>query len=75
MNHDKVANPIKFYKHPDEVKKDNSLSTTDKIKLLENWLDDIKLKLIAEDESMYSTQSRPKYFVAEIQKLLEENTK
>ncbi|KTD42222.1 hypothetical protein [Legionella parisiensis] len=70
MNQNKIANPIKFYKHPNEVMEDKVLSNSDKIKVLESWLDDIKLKLIAEDEGMCSTLSKPKYYVAEINCLL-----
>lgn len=70
MNKNKIANPTKFYQHPNEVIKDRVLSDTDKIKILENWLDDVKLKLVAEDEGMTSTGSKSKDFVREINNLL-----
>ena len=70
MNINKIANPTKFYQHPNEVLEDHSLTNSDRIKLLENWLDDIKLKLVAEDENMGSTLRNPKYYVAEINSLL-----
>ena len=70
MENDKIANPTKFYRHPDEVKKDPSLSKEEKITLFENWLDDIKLKLIAEEENMPSTIEGPKYYIREINEIL-----
>lgn len=66
----KIGNPIKFYHHPNELDKDASLSNEEKIIALENWLDDIKLKLIAEDESMSCTLSAPEYYTHEILCLL-----
>lgn len=70
MENDRVANPTKFYRHPEEVKKDPSLSDAEKIILFENWLDDIKLKLIAEEENMSSTIDGPKYYIKEINEIL-----
>lgn len=69
---DKIANPTKFYQHPNEIKMDTTLSTEDKIKSLENWLDDIKLKQVAEEEYMLSTQDNGKNYIKEINNLLEE---
>jgi pyridoxine/pyridoxamine 5'-phosphate oxidase len=70
MDKNKIANPTKFYNHPNDVNNDHTLSTEDKVKLFENWLDDIKLKLIAEEENMVSTVSNPRYYVREINELL-----
>jgi hypothetical protein len=74
MNKNKIANPTKFYQHPKDILKEHSLSDVDKIKLLENWLDDIKLKLIAEDENMGATVSNPVnyIYIREINNLLSE---
>jgi len=68
---DKIANPTKFFESPDEVKNSTELSIPEKIKLLENWLDDVKLKFVAEEESMLSTTPAPQNFVKEINALLE----
>jgi hypothetical protein len=70
MLNDKIGNPTKYYHHPDEVKKDRSLSTEDKIKVLENWLDDINLKLMAEDENMPSTVEGAPNYTKEINEIL-----
>ncbi|HRD69275.1 MAG TPA: hypothetical protein PK657_03955 [Legionella sp.] len=70
MDNDKIANPTKYYHHPNEVKDDPELSTDEKIILFENWLDDIKLKLIAEEENMPCTLEAPKYYIKEINDLL-----
>ena len=70
MENDKVANPTKFYRNPEEAKHDHTLSDDEKITLFENWLDDIKLKLIAEEENMSSTIDGPKYYTRELNELL-----
>lgn len=70
MKKEKIANPTKFYSHPNEALLDASLSDEDKLTLFENWLDDIKLKLIAEEESMASTIDSPKYYIKEINAIL-----
>lgn len=49
---EKIANPVKFYTYPDEVKNDETLTADEQIRLLENWLDDIIRKQVAEDENM-----------------------
>ncbi|RUR10350.1 hypothetical protein [Legionella septentrionalis] len=68
-NLEKIANPLKFYKHPFEVENDAELSIDDKIKLLTNWLDDIELRQVAEEENMpASNESR--HYTAEVEKLL-----
>lgn len=72
MQNDKIANPTKYYGHPEEAKKDSALSTVDKIKLFENWLDDIKLKLIAEEENMPCTIEGSKNYIEEIHGILYE---
>jgi hypothetical protein len=50
----KIANPLNFYKTPDEVDQDSTLSQEDKIKILTNWLNDIELRELAEGENMPS---------------------
>ncbi|MBA2648446.1 MAG: hypothetical protein H0U75_02400 [Legionella sp.] len=70
MFNEKIGIPIKFYRHPSELDKDTTLSAYEKVIALENWLDDIKLKLIAEDESMGCTLNSPTYFTGEILSLL-----
>jgi hypothetical protein len=66
---DKIANPLKFYRHPQEVEMDEELSRADKIKLLMNWLDDIKLRQIAEGENMPSPRELH-YYTADVENLL-----
>lgn len=66
---DKIANPLNFYKNPIDVDKDNELSQEEKIKVLENWLNDINLRQIAEAENMSSPHSS-RYHMAEIEQLL-----
>lgn len=70
MNKNKIANPTKFYRHPKDILKERLFSNEEKIKSLENWLDDIKLKLIAEDENMGSTLTNPGNYIPEINILL-----
>lgn len=66
MKNDKIANPTKYFCHPDEAHKDDSLSTEDKLILFANWLDDINLKQIAETESMISTKEGARNYTKEI---------
>lgn len=66
---DKITNPLNFFKHPSEVEKDSGLSIADKVKLLQNWLDDIKLQQIAEEENMPPPR-QPRYFAADVEALL-----
>ncbi|KTD21087.1 Uncharacterised protein [Legionella londiniensis] len=66
---DKIANPLKFYNRPIEVEYDSDLSLEDKIKLLTNWLDDIRLRQIAEAENMVDGEQPPTY-IAEVEHLL-----
>lgn len=68
-NEDKIANPLKFYQRPEEIEKDTSLSIEEKIKLLLNWLDDIRLRQVAEAENMPAADNSRTY-VAEIEQLL-----
>ncbi|MBA3536512.1 MAG: hypothetical protein H0T84_07880 [Tatlockia sp.] len=70
MLNDKIGNPTKYYHHPEDVKKDKTLTTEEKIKVLENWLDDINLKLMAEDENMPSTNEGASNFIKEINEIL-----
>lgn len=58
---DKIADPVDHYNHPDEVEADNELSIEDKITLLTNWLDDIKLQQVAEEENMPSENGAHTY--------------
>ncbi|MBA2651711.1 MAG: hypothetical protein H0U73_05540 [Tatlockia sp.] len=67
---DKVANPTKFFQHPKEIMDDSTLTSLDKIKLLENWLDEIVLKQIAEEENMLSDGDKQKEYTRPIQELL-----
>ena len=66
---DKISNPLNFYKTPSEVESDDELSIAEKIKLLVNWIDDIKLRQIAEAENMTSSHET-RYYMAEVERLL-----
>lgn len=66
---DKIANPLNFYKTPQEVEHDDTIDTEEKIKILTNWLDDINLRQIAEAENMLTTHES-KDHVATIERLL-----
>ncbi|QBR84005.1 hypothetical protein E3983_06350 [Legionella israelensis] len=66
---DKIANPLNFYKNPIDVDKDKELTIGEKIKVLQNWLDDINLRQIAEAENMPSYHPS-RYHMAEIEQLL-----
>ena len=69
-NADKIADPLSFYKNPTGVANDDTLSVAEKIKLLENWLDDIKLRQIAISENMQPEFAEPRYYTAEVASLL-----
>ncbi|MBA2656422.1 MAG: hypothetical protein H0U70_05490 [Tatlockia sp.] len=69
-NLEKIANPTKFFQSPEELNNDNSLSALEKIKSLENWLDEIVLKQIAEEENMLSDGIKQKDFTRSIHELL-----
>jgi len=66
---EKIASPLNFYTIPQEVEKDDGLSIEEKIKLLKNWLDDIKLRQIAEAENMPPAQET-RYYMADVERLL-----
>jgi pyridoxine/pyridoxamine 5'-phosphate oxidase len=69
-NDDKIANPPRFYNSPNEIDEDVTLTTNEKIKSLENWLDDIINKHIAEGESMVATTVNAPDYTLDIQKML-----
>jgi hypothetical protein len=48
----KIANPLNFYDEPADVAHDRNLSLEGKIKTLDNWLDDINLRQLADEENM-----------------------
>ncbi len=67
---DKIANPLNFYDNPVDVDRDEDLTVEEKIKVLKNWLDDIRLRQTAEAENM-PAHHQPQYHMGEIEKLLE----
>ncbi len=67
---DKIANPLNFYKIPDEVDLDKTLTVEEKIKVLTNWLNDIELRETAEAENMRSVHSSRGNHIEQIEKLL-----
>lgn len=66
---EKIANPVKYYNHPNDVEHDNALTIEEKIILLKNWLDDINLRQTAEAENMQSNDNGRTY-IADIERLL-----
>lgn len=70
LTEEKIANPLNFYRHPQEVKQDNSLTTDEKIKVLTSWLNDIELCQNAEAEYMLADKETTRDNVAIIEKLL-----
>ncbi|MDF1683169.1 MAG: hypothetical protein P1U36_00785 [Legionellaceae bacterium] len=50
----KIANPLNHYKLPNDVSHDRTLSLDEKIKILDNWQNDIELRQHAEEENMAS---------------------
>jgi hypothetical protein len=66
---DKIADPVSYYKNPIDVDKDDELTDSEKIKVLKNWIDDIKLRQTADNENMAAPQNH-RYHMAEIERLL-----
>ncbi|MCH9756028.1 MAG: hypothetical protein K0U37_02400 [Gammaproteobacteria bacterium] len=52
ISKEKIANPLNFYKKPSDVAHDRKLSLDNKIKTLDNWLNDIELQHVAAEENM-----------------------
>lgn len=67
---EKIANPLNYYKTPEEVDGDVSLSTDQKIKVLTNWLNDIELREVAEAENMPSVHNSQGHYIQQIEALL-----
>lgn len=67
---DKIANPLNYYSSPNEVAQDVTLTKEDKIKILTNWLNDITLQQIAEEENMLATPETNNQQVVTIERLL-----
>jgi hypothetical protein len=66
----KVANPLNFYNTPTDVAHDRNLSLNNKIKTLDNWLNDIELQHVAEEENMLSTRQEQYEQVDYLRRLL-----
>lgn len=67
---DKIANPLNYYSSPSKVAQDVTLTQEDKIKILTNWLNDITLQQIAEEENMLATPETNNQQVVTIERLL-----
>ena len=52
MSEDRKLNPADHYRSPAEVLADDALSAADKIDVLTNWANDIRLLQVAEEENM-----------------------
>ena len=66
----KIANPLNYYKTPSDVAHDRQLSLENKIKALDNWLNDIDLQRIADAENMLSTYQEQQEEVDYLRRLL-----
>ncbi|MCH9764185.1 MAG: hypothetical protein K0U24_08210 [Gammaproteobacteria bacterium] len=66
----KIANPLNFYNTPTDVANDRSLSLNNKIKTLDNWLNDIELQHVAEEENMLSVRQEQYEQVDYLRRLL-----
>lgn len=66
----KVANPLNFYNTPTDVAHDRNLSLDNKIKTLDNWLNDIELQHVAEEENMLSARQEQYEQVDYLRRLL-----
>jgi hypothetical protein len=66
----KVANPLNFYKKPSDVAHDRHLSLENKIKTLDNWLNDIELQQVAEEENMPGDHENQREQVDYLRRLL-----
>lgn len=70
ISEQKIANPLNFYESPSDVAHDRDLSLEDKIKTLDNWLNDIELRDIADEENMASTHKETREQVDYLRRLL-----
>lgn len=70
LSEEKIANPLNYYKTPEEVDSDASLTTEQKIKVLTNWLNDIELREVAEAENMPSVHNSSGHYIQQIEALL-----
>ena len=52
MSRDRKLNPGDYYQSPADVLADDALSQADKIEVLTNWANDIRLLQVAEEENM-----------------------
>ena len=52
LKNDKIEHPAAFYATPDDIVKDNDLSTEEKKKALNSWEQDARRQLIASNEGM-----------------------
>ena len=66
---EKIANPLNYYANPKDIEQDKSLTIEEKIKILTSWLDDIKLRNIADDENMLNAHGSNDH-VATVERLL-----
>ncbi len=61
----KISNPLNFYNEPSDVAHDTGLSLEEKIKTLDNWLNDIEQQDVADAENMalprYDTREEVDY--------------
>ena len=66
----KIANPLNFYDTPSDVAHDRNLSLDNKIKTLDNWLNDIELQQVAEEENMPGEHQEQREQVDYLRRLL-----
>ncbi|MDF1678661.1 MAG: hypothetical protein P1U32_08220 [Legionellaceae bacterium] len=66
----KIANPLNFYDKPSDVAHDRNLSLENKIKTLDNWINDIELQHVAEEENMPGVHREQREQVDYLRRLL-----
>jgi hypothetical protein len=70
MSDEKKSNPSDHFDDPRQVLDDGELSKADKIEVLTNWANEIRLLLVAEEENMGGSQELADRLAAVEQALL-----
>ena len=70
MSDEKKSNPSEHFDDPQQVLDDAELSKADKIEVLTNWANEIRLLLVAEEENMGGSPAPAERLAAVEQALL-----
>lgn len=68
---DKIANPSRYYANAEAVLADPGLTKADKTELLQNWANELRQLLAAEEESMEGDENNAEKLTAVEKALLE----